>query len=194
MPGGNEGWCDSRRLTFICQVDTGNLILGLAALLLSTGTGGAIGYWFKAGPERKKITVDVADVANAIQGKVLDDLNEAYQNAKDETSQLKMQNMALEQHIEDCQKQVHEARMAATFAQRFEKLARSRAHLAGRTLGAYELHFDTVLEELKKHHKIVITPIMGTHKLREAYYTELSRLEEAESTIATQVAEETTPK
>lgn len=185
-------------------MDKWNLIIGLILLLVGGGTGGVIGWLYRAGPERKKITVDY-------QSTIMADLNQAYKNSVDECSQLKMQNMALEQHIEDCQKQMHDARMSAIFCQRSEdrhgrltELARRKAHLAGKTLGDYELLYELLLDEIRKHNeerhdrdqsnKLVITPLMRPQRIRSAYHAEVAKLDAIEAKITEQAVQVEPPE
>lgn len=160
-------------------------VVGLITALL--GSGGMYA-WFKLGPERKKIYIEVAEHAADLQGDVLDDLKEAYNRVCEELVQIRMQMVSREREHGECQKRIHEMEMTITSLRqdldrhgRMAEMARRKSHLALNAIGNYELHIDNLLTILREH-DVPITPMMHTHRLRKALQAEMNKLEEIEST------------
>lgn len=175
-------------------------IIGVVTTFLGTaiGTGGMYA-WFKLGPERKKITVEVAHEAVVIHSSVLKDIKEDYDRVSNELGLLKMEIISLEKENEDCRKRVQALESSVIFLQRdldrhgrMAEMSRRKAHLAANTLGLYELHVEQQLEEMRGH-GIVITSEMRTQKLRAAYQAEMNKLDELESTVTEQAIKEEPP-
>lgn len=154
-------------------------------LLLVNGVGvlfgaGGVVAWFKLGPERRQTSTET-------QSTIFEDLNSAYVRVCDELLQSQMRLKACEAENESCRRQLQDLQTAVGTLKsdvgrqyRLFLLARARAHLASKTLGNYELHIDFLLEEMRSH-KVPITPMMRTTRIRNAYNGQLEKLEEMEA-------------
>lgn len=169
------------------------LLIALVSAASSLLSAGGVAVWFKLGPERRKLKTET-------QSKIYDDLNTAYERISEELTQAQMGVKALEAENESCRKQIQELQTSVSLLQvetgrqsRLSALARARSHLAVKTLGTYELHIDFLLDEMRRH-KVPITPIMRTQKLRTAYQAQMDKYEamevhELEALLKQQTAE-----
>lgn len=173
------------------------LLVGLAGALV--GTTGAVA-WVKVFAERKKVRVDAELGTATISSTLLKDVYQSYRNLADDLAQTKMECAAIEQENEDLHKIVQELRLTVS-SQQFDLsksqrnlneesektwLARRQAHLADNTLGNYELHIESLLDELRKC-KVPITPMMRPQRIRAAYQAEKEKLEKLESRLTDQI-------
>lgn len=156
------------------------IIIILLNAVITFTIGGGLLAWFKYGPERRKTRAETASL-------LLEDLESSYKRVCEDLAQVRMELIVREQEAADCRGQVQEMQAAMSLLSvevsrqgRLSILARARAHLAGKTLLNYELHIDTLLDEMVAK-KIEITPMMRTRKLREAYNAQVEKLEAMEA-------------
>jgi hypothetical protein len=161
------------------------LIAALAGLAGAVIGSGGLYAWFKVGPERRKITTE-------IHTSVLRDSHTAYQNISDELSQIRMNNIMLEEENEHFRGRVSELERVIVGQQeavnrhgRMAELARRKAHVALNGLGGYELHIEHLLDRLRDEN-INLTPLDRPTRLRQALQAEMNKLEELESVATAQ--------
>ena len=134
------------------------LIATGCSLVTALFTASGVIAWFTVGPQRRKITIDAAQGAILIQSSVLKDIHEDYDRLGDELGQVKMEAMAREKENEDCREKIRELERSVAFLHidldrhgRMAELARRKSHTAIHALGNYELHIDSLLDEMRKH-------------------------------------------
>ena len=169
------------------------LLIAFVSAVSSLLSAGGVVVWFKLGPERRKLKTET-------QSKIYDDLSTAYERICDELTQAQMRVKACEAENETCRKQIQELQSSVSLLHveigqqsRLSALSRARSYLAVKTLGSYELHIDFLLDEMRRH-KVPITPMMRTQKLRTAYQAQMDRYEameahELEALLRQQIAE-----
>ena len=161
-------------------------VIGLAGIALGSG---GLYAWFKLGPERRKLSVD-------INSSLLRDAQAAYQQLSDELSQTKMSNIMLENECDNCRDKVFQLEHVIQTLQeelsrhgRMAELARRRAHLAINTLGNYELHIELLLDRMRAEN-IMLNALDRPLKLRREFQAKMNELEKLESMAMTQALAE----
>ncbi len=179
--------------TVIALISAISVLLGVVV-----GTGG-LALWFKIGPERKKIVIEVAQDAVVIQSAVVKTLREENVRMSDELLQCEMERKGLEHQRDTYRQLAGEQKLQIAFMQRevdLAQLARRRSHAAQHTAGAYELLIDNVLAYMSEHH-LEILPEHRPYALRTAFHTEMAKLEQVEAEIVPEALKlkppETTP-
>lgn len=171
------------------------IIVAISAVVGAlVGSGGVYG-WLKAGPERRKITIDTAQGILVMQGDVLEDIRQAYDRLCTEFGEMKMEAISREEQHANCRREIDQLQQTVRYLQRdldrhgrMAELARRKAHVAVHAIGGYELLIDEILTEMRNH-QIPIPPILRPHTLRVALQAEMDKLEKMEAAITEQAVE-----
>lgn len=182
-------------LVFIDSLPLMPIWIALIGLVGAALGAGGVSAFFKLGPERGQITVTAAQGAVVIHQNVLKDLNDRYDQLSDELAQMKMENMTLEQHHQQCRSQIGELQSSVLYLQkeqdrnsRLTLLARRKTHLAVHTIGAYDLLIENIFDDMREH-KVPIKPELRPIAIRQAFQTKMEEIEELEARVMEEVVE-----
>ena len=159
-------------------------------------TSGGFLAWLRLGPERRKITLDAAQIAASIQTNVLKDINEDRDRQSDMMGQLRLELASRDEENMECRKRLHELQETVGVLQRelerqgrlverqsrMTVLVRQKSHLMANHLGNLRVHIDNLLCAMCDA-GVEITPDMRPEDISRNYQAEMNKIQQLENDL-----------